>query len=90
MYVSNPTYLVCRKADVSNPAYLVCRKADVSNPTYLVCRKADVSNPTYLVCRKAGYLKHALSLAEKHAKHDLYLKIQIDDQKDYQVRSELF
>jgi len=36
------------------------------------------------VCRKAGYLKHALSLAEKHAKHDLYLKIQIDDQKDYQ------
>jgi len=35
------------------------------------------------VCRKAGYFKHALSLAEKHNKHDLYLKIQLDDQKDY-------
>ncbi len=31
------------------------------------------------VCRQAGFLKHALALAEKHSKHDLYLKIQIDD-----------
>jgi len=36
------------------------------------------------VCRQAGYFRHALSLAEKHRKHDLYLKIQIDDEKDYQ------
>ena len=35
------------------------------------------------VCRQAGYFKHALALAEKHAKHDLYLKVQIDDNLDY-------
>jgi len=36
------------------------------------------------VCRQAGYFRHALALAEKHKKHDLYLKIQIDDEKDYE------
>ena len=28
--------------------------------------------------------RHALALAEKHKKHDLYLKIQIDDENDYE------
>jgi hypothetical protein len=35
------------------------------------------------VCRQAGYYKHALALAAKHHIHDLYLKIQMDDHKDY-------
>ena len=34
--------------------------------------------------RQAGYSKHALALAEKHSKHDLYLKIVIENDKDYQ------
>ncbi|XP_033108411.1 vacuolar protein sorting-associated protein 11 homolog isoform X2 [Anneissia japonica] len=36
------------------------------------------------VCRQAGYYKHALFLAEKHGQHDWYLKIQLEDIKDYQ------
>ncbi|ESO93774.1 hypothetical protein LOTGIDRAFT_182193 [Lottia gigantea] len=36
------------------------------------------------VCRQAGYHKHALSLAEKHRKHEWYLKIQLEDIKEYQ------
>lgn len=35
------------------------------------------------VCRQAGYFKHALFLAEKHKQHDWYLKIQLEDIKDY-------
>lgn len=35
------------------------------------------------VCRQAGYFRHALSLAERHHQHDWYLKIQLEDQKDY-------
>jgi hypothetical protein len=35
------------------------------------------------VCRGAGYFTHALQLAERSAKHDLYLKIQIEDHRDY-------
>ena len=35
------------------------------------------------VCRQAGYCRHALALAEKHAKHELYLQIQIDNEKDF-------
>jgi vacuolar protein sorting-associated protein 11 len=31
------------------------------------------------VCRKAGYIDHALSLAKKNNKHQLYLKIIIED-----------
>ena len=37
------------------------------------------------VCRQAGYSKHALALAEKHSKHDLYLKIVMENEKDYQL-----
>jgi hypothetical protein len=37
------------------------------------------------VCRQAGYHKHALSLAEKHNKHEWYLKIQLEDIRDYQA-----
>ena len=33
--------------------------------------------------RQAGYSKHALALAEKHSKHDLYLKIVIENDKDH-------
>ncbi|XP_071958560.1 vacuolar protein sorting-associated protein 11 homolog isoform X2 [Antedon mediterranea] len=36
------------------------------------------------VCRQAGYYKHALFLAEKHDQHDWYLKIQLEDIKDWQ------
>ena len=36
------------------------------------------------VCRQSGYCKHALALAEKHEKHEHYLKIQLEDIKDYQ------
>ena len=35
------------------------------------------------VCRQAGYTKHALALAEKHQKHDLFLKIVIENDADY-------
>lgn len=37
------------------------------------------------VCRQAGYCNHALALAEKHTKHDLYLKIQIENQGEYKL-----
>lgn len=36
------------------------------------------------MCRQSGYCAHALALAEKHRKHEHYLKIQIEDIKDYQ------
>ncbi len=36
------------------------------------------------VCRSAGYYQHALYLAEQHHQHDWYLKIQLEDIKDYQ------
>ncbi|CAG0895646.1 unnamed protein product [Cyprideis torosa] len=35
------------------------------------------------VCRQSGYYKHALALARKHHRHSEYLKIQLDDHKDY-------
>eukprot|EP00053_Salpingoeca_punica_P016663 m.158284 g.158284 ORF g.158284 m.158284 type:complete len:971 (+) comp17016_c0_seq1:203-3115(+) len=35
------------------------------------------------VCRQASYFKHALYLAAKVEQHDLYLKIQLEDLKDY-------
>ncbi|XP_075696250.1 vacuolar protein sorting-associated protein 11 homolog [Rhinoderma darwinii] len=36
------------------------------------------------VLRQAGYHSHALYLAEKHAHHEWYLKIQLEDIKDFQ------
>lgn len=36
------------------------------------------------VCRGAGYFKQALHLAEKHKLHNWYLKIQLEDIRDYQ------
>ncbi|GFQ99030.1 vacuolar protein sorting-associated protein 11 homolog [Trichonephila clavata] len=35
------------------------------------------------VCRQAGYYSHALYLAEHHDQHDWYLKILLEDLKDY-------
>ena len=35
------------------------------------------------VLRQSGYFKHALYLAELHGKHDWYLRIQLEDSKDY-------
>ncbi|CAK8684034.1 unnamed protein product [Clavelina lepadiformis] len=35
------------------------------------------------VCRQAGYYEHALQLAEKHSKHKWYLKIQLEDAREY-------
>uniref|UniRef100_A0A3B3RJX0 Vacuolar protein sorting-associated protein 11 homolog n=1 Tax=Paramormyrops kingsleyae TaxID=1676925 RepID=A0A3B3RJX0_9TELE len=36
------------------------------------------------VLRQAGYHSHAVFLAEKHAHHEWYLKIQLEDLKNYQ------
>ncbi|RIB17075.1 hypothetical protein C2G38_2001460 [Gigaspora rosea] len=36
------------------------------------------------VCRQAGYYEHAVYLAKKFGEHDSYLKIQIEDVKDYE------
>jgi hypothetical protein len=36
------------------------------------------------VCRQASYYGHALYLAEKFQQNDWYLKIQLEDNKDYQ------
>lgn len=35
------------------------------------------------VCRQAGYFRHAVYLAEKFEQHDWYLKIQLEDVKNY-------
>ncbi len=35
------------------------------------------------VCRQAGYYTHALFLAEKHKQHDWYLRVQLEDIKNY-------
>ena len=40
------------------------------------------------VCRSAGYYSHALSLAQKHQQHTWYLKVQLEDIKDYQTALE--
>jgi hypothetical protein len=37
------------------------------------------------VCRHAGYFEHAVYLAKKFKQHDWYLKIQLEDVKQYQV-----
>ncbi|CAH1772502.1 unnamed protein product, partial [Owenia fusiformis] len=48
-------------------------------------REVDFDVETAIkVCRQAGYYKHALFLAKKHSQHDWYLKIQLEDHKDYQ------
>ncbi|RHZ69860.1 hypothetical protein Glove_277g41 [Diversispora epigaea] len=36
------------------------------------------------VCRQAGYYEHAVYLAKKFQEYDLYLKIQIEDVKEYE------
>ncbi|XP_065653424.1 vacuolar protein sorting-associated protein 11 homolog [Hydra vulgaris] len=36
------------------------------------------------VCRQAGYFEHALQLAEKKKQHEWYIKIQLEDIKDYE------
>ena len=49
-------------------------------------REVDFDVETAIkVCRQAGYHRHALSLAEKHQKHEWYLKIQLEDIRDYQA-----
>lgn len=35
------------------------------------------------VLRGSGYLDHALALARKHLRHDLYLQMLIEDKKDF-------
>jgi hypothetical protein len=35
------------------------------------------------VCRGAGYYKLALSLAETHSLHDWYIRMQVEDVKQY-------
>ena len=48
-------------------------------------REVDFDVETAMkVCRQACYHKHALFLAEKHQKHEWYLRIQLEDNKDYQ------
>lgn len=36
------------------------------------------------VCRQAGYFDHALLLARSHGRHEWYLKILLEDSKDYE------
>ena len=36
------------------------------------------------VCRQAGYFDHALTLARTHGRHEWYLKILLEDSKDYE------
>ena len=40
------------------------------------------------VCRQAGYYDPALSLAKEHQLHEWYLKIQLEDIKNYQLTLE--
>ncbi|XP_052690623.1 vacuolar protein sorting-associated protein 11 homolog [Crassostrea angulata] len=48
-------------------------------------REVDFDVETAIrVCRQAGYFEHALFLAEKHGKHEWYLRIQLEDIKQYQ------
>ncbi|KAK3611536.1 hypothetical protein CHS0354_016470 [Potamilus streckersoni] len=48
-------------------------------------REVDFDVETAIkVCRQAGYYEHALFLAEKHGKHEWYLRIQLEKIKDYQ------
>ncbi|XP_041361621.1 vacuolar protein sorting-associated protein 11 homolog [Gigantopelta aegis] len=48
-------------------------------------REVDFDVETAIkVCRSAGYHDHALSLAEKHRKHEWYLKIQLEDICDFE------
>ena len=35
------------------------------------------------VCRQAGYYDHAIKLSEKYDQHEWYLKIQLEDVKNY-------
>jgi len=35
------------------------------------------------VCRQSGYNEHALALSERHGKHEWYLRMQIEDNKNY-------
>ncbi|GAB6019030.1 Vacuolar protein sorting-associated protein 11 [Chamberlinius hualienensis] len=47
-------------------------------------REVDFDVDTAIkVCRQAGYYQHSLTLAEKHQQHDWYLKIQLEDLKNY-------
>ncbi|KAK3087703.1 hypothetical protein FSP39_009366 [Pinctada imbricata] len=48
-------------------------------------REVDFDVETAIkVCRQAGYFDHALFLAEKHNKHEWYLRMQLEDKKNYQ------
>jgi hypothetical protein len=48
-------------------------------------REVDFDVETAIrVCRQAGYFEHAIFLAEKHGKHEWYLRIQLEDIKQYQ------
>lgn len=47
-------------------------------------REVDFDVDTAIkVCRSAGYFQHAIYLAERHSQHDSYLKIQLEDIRDY-------
>ncbi|XP_052796081.1 vacuolar protein sorting-associated protein 11 homolog [Mya arenaria] len=47
-------------------------------------REVDFEVETAIrVCRQANYYEHALFLANKHHLHEWYLKIQLDDIRDY-------
>jgi hypothetical protein len=35
------------------------------------------------VCRQAGFFEHATYLAKKYGKHEVYLRIQIEDAEEY-------
>lgn len=57
---------------------------DVNQLDKFIDRDVDFDVETAIrVCRQAGYFKHALVLADKHQKHEFYLRIQLEDVLDY-------
>ncbi len=63
------------------------RKSKIFDHVYFQTKDREVDfdvETAIKVCRSAGYFSHALYLAEKHEEHDWYLKIQLEDIKDYQ------
>lgn len=63
--------------------YYIC-KGNVMIFSQTKDREVDFDVETAIkVCRQAGYFEHALFLAEKHNKHEWYLRIQLEDIKQY-------
>lgn len=59
-------------------------KDEIKLNTFLMTENIDFDIDTAIkVLRQSGYYKQALTLSEKHQKHDDYLKIQLENLKNY-------